>query len=46
MTIKQDREFEVITVDRENSSRTVITQIPVGMEGNPAGIWLTWRATL
>ena len=25
-------------MDRENNSKTVITQTPVGMEGNPAGM--------
>ena len=34
VTVKQDREFEVMTVDREGGWRTVMTQTPVNMEGN------------
>ena len=38
VTVKQDREFEVASVDREAGCRTVSTQTPVSMEGNPSGI--------
>ena len=38
--IKKDREFEVVAVNRECNSRSVTTQTPVSMEGNPAGIWV------
>ena len=37
VTFKQDREFEVITVDCEGRWWTAMTQTPVNMERNPAG---------
>ena len=36
VSVNQDREFQVVTVDREAGWRSVTTQTPVGMEGNPA----------
>ena len=38
VTVKQDREFEVASVEREAGCRTVSTQTPISMEGNPSGI--------
>ena len=38
VTVKQDREFEVASVEREAGCRIVSTQTPVSMEGNPSGI--------
>ena len=39
VTIRKDREFEVVTVNRECNSISMTTQTPVSMEGNPAGIF-------
>ena len=41
-----DREFEVMTVDREGGWRTVMTQTPVNMEGNPAGTKIIYLLNL
>ena len=45
MPIRKDREFEVVTVNRECNSRSVTTQTPVSMEGNPTGIWVYLRCS-
>ena len=37
VTVKQDQEFEVASVECETGCQTVSTQTPVSMEGNPSG---------
>ena len=44
--VKQDWEFEVITVDQEGGWRAVKTQTPVNMEGNPASTKLIYTLNL
>ena len=46
LTVKQHCQFEVITIDQEGRWQTVMTIIPVNMEGNPAGTKIIYTLNL